>query len=105
MIAIIKLYEDKAEGAGFTQMLRNYHTHWEASLSAAVVEWVKERAYGYKKTWVLDGEDLIDFEDFYRAGYTDYPFQYNSAYRSQALTFEFVDGYGIRFFENDRGGN
>lgn len=103
MIATISLYEDKEEGKAYHEMNHNFPTYWKASVSPKLEEWIKGHAYRIAPAgiWVVDGEELVDFEDFYRKEYCGYPFTYSAAYRSHALTFEFSDNYGIKFFEEE----
>lgn len=101
MIATINLYEDKEEGRDFVQMSSNPCETWEASISSKLWQWIRDHGYrlAIADRRIIDGEDLVDFEDFYREHYGDYPFTYSAAYRSQALTFKLDDNYGIKFIE------
>jgi len=104
MIAIIRTYGHREENKDYFDCLK-YEKEpdelYSIVLDEQCTEWIKRNAYIDGSCLILDGNNLIDFEDFYRANYEKYVFTYCSRFRSNALSFQFFDSYGIKVVSED----
>jgi len=103
MIANIKMYTDEQADTALIGMSQMFYTYWEAACDDTFTDWVKNYGYNINGLYVIELEALIDFEDFLRETYGDYPDELGcpAIYRSHAFTFEFAYSHELRFFDAD----